>query len=176
MIRRSLFAAILGMLMVGAGAGVAVAHDTLLESEPGHGEHVDDSPEEIVLTYDAHILDVSPAIVLIGPDGEVEVGQPQVVGTQLLTEIPPLDDGNYTVNWRVVSSDGHPISGTFEFAVGDAPPPAADGTGGQEAAADAAADNPGGGANSGWIIAAAGAIAVVGVIALVVARRPRSSA
>lgn len=35
-----------------------------------------------------------------------------------------LPDGNYQVRWRVVSSDGHPISGTFDFSTGTARPTA----------------------------------------------------
>ena len=31
-----------------------------------------------------------------------------------------LADGAYTVNYRVVSDDGHPVTGSFAFTVGDA--------------------------------------------------------
>jgi hypothetical protein len=33
-----------------------------------------------------------------------------------------MPEGSYQVRWRVVSSDGHPISGSFEFAVGQKTP------------------------------------------------------
>jgi len=172
MIRRSLLAVVFSALLLGAGVLGAAAHDTLLESNPTDGAELDRSPEQIALTFDAHILDVSPALVLNGPGGEVEVSEPEVVGPELITALPSLKDGNYTVNWRVVSSDGHPISGTFAFAVGDAP--AADAADGEpEAAAEPAAES---GGSIGLIVAIAAVIALAAAIVLLVARRPKRNA
>lgn len=38
--------------------------------------------------------------------------------TALTTVVPKLEDGRYTVVWRVVSADSHPIHGAFDFSVG----------------------------------------------------------
>jgi putative copper export protein len=62
-------------------------------------------------------------------DGSVLAGKPHVVGGRILV-IPlrtGLSDGDYTVLWRIVSEDGHGISGTIAFGVGAgrAPPQAA---------------------------------------------------
>ncbi len=35
----------------------------------------------------------------------------------LVTDLQELPEGSYTVDWRVTSTDGHPISGTRRFAV-----------------------------------------------------------
>src|SRR5690625_3524287 len=120
MIRRSLLAVVFSALLLGAGALGAAAHDTLLESNPTDGAELDQSPEQIVLTFDAHILDVSPALVLNGPGGEVEVSEPEVVGPELITALPSLKDGNYTVNWRGGSSDVGALLGPVAFAGRDA--------------------------------------------------------
>ena len=97
----------------------AQAHDTLLESDPADGATLETSPEAITLTYSADILEVSPLVRITDESGEqlAEI-TPSVdgpVATATLEE--PLPAGTSTVQWRVVSSDGHPIEGTFEVTV-----------------------------------------------------------
>ena len=41
--------------------------------------------------------------------------------TVLVTAVPPLPDGVYTVQWSVTSADGHPISGSYSLAINTAP-------------------------------------------------------
>ncbi|WP_299416951.1 copper resistance CopC family protein [uncultured Sulfitobacter sp.] len=62
------------------------------------------------------------AITLTGPDGNV--GIERETGMDAVTEfraLPPADlpDGAYTVDWRGLSSDGHPMQGSFSFEVAD---------------------------------------------------------
>lgn len=97
----------------------AQAHDTLLESDPADGATLETSPEAITLTFSSDILDVSPLVRISDESGEqlAEI-TPTVdgpVATATLTE--PLPAGTYTVQWRVVSGDGHPIEGTFTTTI-----------------------------------------------------------
>ena len=113
----ALFAALLAALL--ALGAPAQAHDTLLESDPADGATLETSPEAITLTFSADILDVSPLVRITDENGEqlAEI-TPSVdgpVATATLEE--PLPAGTSTVQWRVVSSDGHPIEGTFEVTV-----------------------------------------------------------
>lgn len=113
----ALFAALLAALL--AIGAPAQAHDTLLESDPADGATLETSPEAITLTYSADILEVSPLVRITDENGEqlAEI-TPSVdgpVATATLEE--PLPAGTSTVQWRVVSSDGHPIEGTFEVTV-----------------------------------------------------------
>ena len=113
----ALFAALLAALL--ALGAPAQAHDTLLESDPADGATLETSPEAITLTFSADILDVSPLVRITDESGEqlAEI-TPSVdgpVATATLEE--PLPAGTSTVQWRVVSSDGHPIEGTFEVTV-----------------------------------------------------------
>ena len=113
----ALFAALLAALL--ALGAPAQAHDTLLESEPADGATLETSPEAITLTFSADILEVSPLVRITDESGEqlAEI-TPSVdgpVATATLEE--PLPAGTSTVQWRVVSSDGHPIEGTFEVTV-----------------------------------------------------------
>lgn len=119
--RPALLAALLGtmlaaLLVLGAPAQ---AHDTLLESDPADGATLETSPEAITLTYSADILDVSPLVRITDESGEqIAEITPSVdgpVATAPLEE--PLPAGESTIQWRVVSSDGHPIEGTFTVTV-----------------------------------------------------------
>ena len=31
--------------------------------------------------------------------------------------LSPLDNGTYTVEWKIIGADGHPIQGTYSFMV-----------------------------------------------------------
>ena len=145
----AVFAALLAaLLLLGAPAH---AHDTLLESDPADGATLETSPEAITLTYSADILDVSPLVRITDEDGEqlAEI-TPSIdgpVATAALEE--PLPAGESTIQWRVVSSDGHPIEGTFTVTVeqdaaeepADEEAPAASDGGEDSAAQDTASDD-----------------------------------
>lgn len=117
----------LGLALVLLAPSTASAHDTLIDSAPGHNEQLGSSPQAIRLTYSAHVLQMGAAVVVADqdevtwPTTEVEFNGPDVT-VDLESELP---EGRYQVRWRVVSSDGHPISGIVPFVVGD-PPPATD--------------------------------------------------
>ena len=121
----------------------AQAHDTLLSSDPEDGASLETSPEEITLTYSADILEVSPLVRISDENGD-ELAEivPTVEGpvaTATLEE--PLPAGTHTVQWRVVSSDGHPIEGTFTLTVEqDAEEPAGAEDTAEETAEPAASD------------------------------------
>jgi methionine-rich copper-binding protein CopC len=192
------FAALLAaLLLLGAPAQ---AHDTLLESDPADGATLETSPEAITLTYSADILDVSPLVRITDEDGE-ELAEitPSVdgpVATATLEE--PLPAGESTIQWRVVSSDGHPIEGTFTVTVeqdpaeesADEEAPAAsdggeesaaqdtasDGAASDDAADDSAADDPAteeGGSSLTPILVVLGVVVVGAVVAVVVIVRRR---
>ncbi|MGO1434959.1 MAG: copper resistance CopC family protein [Canibacter sp.] len=98
----------------------AHAHDTLIGTEPGDQKVLDEAPGEVQLQFNNAVLDVGALIeVRDASDNLVSEGNPDlnntVVSQPLQADLP---DGAYRVVWRVVSSDGHPISGSFAFAVG----------------------------------------------------------
>ena len=62
------------------------------------------------------------AITLMGPEGEIEIERE--TGMDAMTEfraLPSVDlpAGEYSVDWRGLSSDGHPMQGGFSFTVAD---------------------------------------------------------
>lgn len=108
-------------------AAPAAAHDQLIESDPAASSTVDAVPEQIVLTFSADVLTDEGATVVEVTDAtgtRVDEGDAVVAGptvTQALT-VPAEPNGDFEVVWKVVSSDGHPISGEYTFTVAGATP------------------------------------------------------
>jgi copper resistance protein C len=111
----TLVLAFLGLSL--ATAAPASAHDRLLSSNPADGATVG-APENVTLTYSAEILPTGARVQVKAPDASVATsGDPTVKGTKVVQQVDASAPGTYSVTWRVTSSDGHPISGTFSFTV-----------------------------------------------------------
>ena len=108
-------------LAVSALPSAAHAHDQVLSTTPASQEHLDAAPEEVSMVFTADILDIGATILVVDDAGaDWAVGDMQLEGaTATQTVDTAMPNGRYQVRWRVVSSDGHPIAGTLEFAVGE---------------------------------------------------------
>ncbi|MCC3272575.1 copper resistance protein CopC [Arthrobacter zhangbolii] len=124
---RAVLAAVLAMgLAVGcliaalASAAPAAAHDQLVGTAPAAGERLDAAPEQLELTFSSVLMDVGHQVLVLDADGRDWAGaDPRLNRETLVQPLPEeLPRGEYSVRWRVVSSDGHPIAGRFEFLVG----------------------------------------------------------
>jgi copper resistance protein C len=98
-----------------------VLHSRLTSSVPEDGATVK-TAREVVLTFNE---DVNPNFVKVevgGPDGDETDGDATTDGrtvTQpLVADVPA---GEHTATYRVVSTDGHPVSGTVRFTTTAAP-------------------------------------------------------
>lgn len=100
-------------------ASPAQAHDSLLSSDPADGATLETSPEEIAFTFSADVLDVSPLVRITDESGtEIAEIVPTIDGPVATATLPePLPAGTHTIQWRVVSSDGHPIEGTQTLTI-----------------------------------------------------------
>lgn len=115
---RLLVVSLLAGLAVLWPVGQAFAHDSLLATSPKKGAVVTTAPTTITLTFSDDVAEIAPTVILRGPGGKVATDEPDVRAAKVRTRITDdLTDGRYTVAWRVVSSDGHPIEGTFRFTV-----------------------------------------------------------
>ncbi len=106
--------------------GVAAAHATLAGAAPEQQSSLDTPPAEIVLRFDQAVTAVDDAIEVFALDGSVVSGRAVSAdrGREVRGPVEELPRGAYTVRWRVLSSDGHVVSGVFTFGVGvPAPPP-----------------------------------------------------
>jgi copper resistance protein C len=119
-------AALAAAAMIGFAAP-ASAHDQLVSSDPAAGASVTALPAQITLTFSAELLgDGSGGNEVVVTDAAgtaLNDGPVQVDGTNLVQPLTGSADGAVSVQWRAVSSDGHPIAGDFAFTVAGAPAP-----------------------------------------------------
>ena len=110
------------MVLSGPLAGVAGAHATLIESTPGNDEVVAEAPSRVTLRFDEGVNVDDEGVKVLSADGDrVDSGPPDVRDGGRLVEVD-VDDGGvgtYTVSYRVLSDDGHVISGAYVYHVGE---------------------------------------------------------
>jgi methionine-rich copper-binding protein CopC len=96
----------------------AWAHNALISSSPAGGTTVAKPPATVVLTFNEPAIATGTKVLVTGPDGSATRGDPDLVDTTVRQGLTAdLPAGEYTVQWRVTSADGHPINGTFSFRV-----------------------------------------------------------
>ncbi|TCO46637.1 copper resistance CopC/CopD family protein [Actinocrispum wychmicini] len=119
---------VIGLVAAAALIGLAPAasaHAELLGTSPSNGEHLASSPSEIVLRFSEKVTPVRDGFSVLSGQGKKAVdAQGELVAgdsTRIRLPIPErLPDGVYSVTWRVVSADSHPVHGAFVFSVGTA--------------------------------------------------------
>ena len=122
-IARQLVAALailVGVLALGTTA--ASAHATLESSSPADGQSVLTSPSEIRITFSEAVTTISGGLSVLNADGKtVDTGNSEIVGGRTLVApiSETLSDGTYVATYRVLSADGHPVSGSILFGVGN---------------------------------------------------------
>jgi methionine-rich copper-binding protein CopC len=109
-----LFAACVVTLLA---AGPAAAHSVLLATSPVTSSRIASAPAVVVLTFNEMPRGEYSDIHVVGPDGaRRDSGHVKVLNdtvSEALGGTRPA--GLYTVDWRVISADGHPVSGQFTF-------------------------------------------------------------
>jgi copper transport protein len=105
-------------------AQAALAHASLIKSEPTDGALVQSAPASYSLTFSEP---VSPlALKLTRPDGS-SIALDRFALKDRIVEIEApsgLGRGTHVLTWRVVSEDGHPVGGSLVFSIGEASPEA----------------------------------------------------
>lgn len=95
---------------------VAWAHNVLIGTTPGDGAQVKMAPATVVLTFNEPAIATGTKVIVTGPAGPATVGDPVLIDNTVQQELTSgLPAGDYTVEWRVTSADGHPINGSFSF-------------------------------------------------------------
>lgn len=101
-------------------ASPALAHDQLIGSNPKNGAKLDKQPEWLELEFSGNIQDIGTEIQVMHDGKDVSAGEITIEGRKVTSALPDdLGPGDYKVVWRVVSSDGHPISGDLTFTIND---------------------------------------------------------
>ncbi|MEV7288288.1 copper resistance protein CopC [Streptomyces sp. NPDC093252] len=156
-----------------AGAGPASAHAAPRSTTPADGSVVATAPSELTLTFTESVGLLEGSIRIYDPGNHRlrprSVGHAPGSADTLRIALPAtgLDRGTYTVAWRVVSSDSHPVSGAFTFSIGaPSPAPPAVDTGPPENRATGALQN-----TARYLAYLAGAV-LIGVAAFALLCRP----
>jgi methionine-rich copper-binding protein CopC len=159
--KRALIACLIAGAAVLVTAAPASAHNTLISSDPKDKASLEVGPSTVTLTFDQDVQGgqgINTISVVDADGGHYEVaGDPTIVDTAVSTKVDALGKaGQYKIGYRILSADGHPVSGELTFTL------TKDGTGKpRQVQADNAADS---GSSDGlpiwvWIV---GAVVLLG--------------
>lgn len=142
-------------------APVALAHDDVVGTSPSNGAQLTSAPHEVRIEFSPDASPRSGTASVTGPTGNTyQAGEASIEGTSLVIPIRPTTTlGRYTIDFRMVSADGHPVTGTLTFELVEQTTPATTPTPPTGAAPGSTADATEGAPMWPWVI-------VVGVVGL----------
>lgn len=139
-------------------AAPASAHTTLTSASPAKDATVA-APSEIALTY-ADPVRLPRVVVMDASKKQYQSGSARAVDNKVTQAVDgALPNGKYTVGWRVVASDGHPVEGAYTFTVAGSSAVARPAAPAPSPASATSGEDSGG--SSGWLW--------IGLIVLVIA-------
>ncbi|WP_299629137.1 copper resistance CopC family protein [uncultured Tateyamaria sp.] len=108
---------LVALMAFGLMTTVAFAHSKTEQTTPANNATVE-AVKILEMRFDDPMR--VTAISMTGPDGAVDIERQ--TGMDAVTEfraLPPADltHGHYTVDWRGLSADGHPMQGSFGFTL-----------------------------------------------------------
>ncbi|HEX8628594.1 MAG TPA: copper resistance CopC family protein [Catenuloplanes sp.] len=184
-----LAAAAAALALVLATAGPAAADATLESSSPLDGATLDVAPQAVTLTFNEVVQARLATVALTdGTGATIAVAKAFADRATVIQPLPAdLAAGRYTVAYRIVSADGHPVTGQVRFTLGSTRPAGQAAPSAAAAAPDTNADpviaadpvaarearaGQGAGARA-WPWVAATAVLLLGVPAIAIVRRRR---
>ncbi|MEY9952401.1 copper resistance protein CopC [Leifsonia sp. EB34] len=98
----------------------ASAHDYLVDTSPASGATQTEPLNQVRLTFNDRVLDLggkgSSAILRVSTGGRhYETGCPTILDATVTAPVALGAPGAYTVDWQIVSADGHTVSGSYGF-------------------------------------------------------------
>ncbi|WP_161627990.1 copper resistance CopC family protein [Microbispora catharanthi] len=116
---RALAVPLLALLSVMLIATPARAHDVLVASDPMDGAVLGAMPASVTLTFDQAVRRDFARLAVTGPDGaHYEQGEITVDGRNVSIGVRTgTPAGAYAIGYRIVSNDGHPVTGAVKFTV-----------------------------------------------------------
>lgn len=104
-----------------AFAGQAMAHAHLKSAVPAADGTVKAAPSELDLTFTESLNLKFSGIKVTGPaKAAVKTGEGMLMNGDTTLMVPVTDKlapGKYTVEWHVLSTDGHKTNGTYSFTI-----------------------------------------------------------
>ncbi len=134
-VRITVWVAVLGLLLGVLSsiltAVAADAHASLTSITPADKATVKQPLNRVTLVFNEPVSASFATVTVTGPGGSATSGKAKVDGGTVTQDLEPtLPNGVYTLKFRVVSDDGHPISdsSTFTLAVAPSSLPSSSGT------------------------------------------------
>lgn len=116
--RRVLSALVVVALLALIAPQAAQAHAGLLSSDPADGSSLQAAPADVTLEFSEPLLEDTADVSIQSPAGEVLTAAVEAAGATVVIPWPQeAVEGDFSVNFRVVSGDGHPIEGTVAFTI-----------------------------------------------------------
>lgn len=105
------------LVLLFAFSSSAYAHTGLTGSSPADGETITEDLFEIELEFNTKVE--STSTVKVFTEHNEEISGAAQVNDNVMTSgfMEPLENGTYTVEWKIIGADGHPIQGTYSFTV-----------------------------------------------------------
>jgi methionine-rich copper-binding protein CopC len=111
----------------------AAAHNYLVSASPAENASLQEAPAAVELEFNEVVRRTGSGVVVTGPDGQRwDTADAQIIGGTVTQALKPLGPaGDYEVAYRIVSADGHPVTGRLTFTLtqegagGAAPEPTA---------------------------------------------------
>ena len=120
---RSFLAAFFALLSLSI-ATPGYAHASLIQMVPAGNSTIAELPERISLDFDGELIDLGSGyeLTVIGPNGnQITEGEIKIAGGNISRALQLSNEsGTYRVSYRVVSEDGHVVTGEYTFDL--APP------------------------------------------------------
>lgn len=130
-----------GLALLGT-AGPAAAHNSLIGSNPANGASLAAGPAEVELRFDQPVQagEGLNTVAVIGPNNDHwEAGPADVASNVVTVPVRTLGPaGVYKIGYRILSADGHPVSGQLAFTLTTA----GSGTPAPQSATEPAAESP----------------------------------
>jgi methionine-rich copper-binding protein CopC len=111
-------ASVLALLLIGSTA--ASAHTSVVTTTPLYKSTVTSMPLQISIEFTDELMTIGDeevnTISITAPDkSEISLTSISLVKNLITANLPDVDyqDGTYLVSYRVVSADGHPVSGSY---------------------------------------------------------------
>lgn len=173
---RAVAALVAAGLLVIFAASPASAHAHLVKIDPADKAAISTALTKVTLTFDEAMREPAAIVVTDASGARVDKGVAQVLDKTATARLQIVDPGRYTIAYRVVSDDGHPVTGQSTFTyqpAGSATPSATAATGGASTEADPHANHQEqqGGTGNGWMIGGIAGLALLGGFALLTMRR-----
>ncbi|MBS4174937.1 copper resistance protein CopC [Bacillus sp. FJAT-49736] len=99
------------------------AHAYIVKSTPQEDEVLQKAPKDVSIQFDEEIQPGFRSLKVLDQTGKrvdrnnahINKKSKAILEASLKSDLP---DGTYTIQWNVISSDGHPVNGTIPFQIG----------------------------------------------------------